>query len=90
VSVLPPGHPLTPTAYGKQTVLALRAVSQGTASESQQIRVFKYIVEEVCRTYDEPFQMSGERETNLALGKAHVGREMVKITKLSTRDMEDG
>ena len=38
------------------------------------------MIHKLCRTYDEPFRPGddGSRETDYALGMAHVGRQLVK------------
>ena len=73
--------PLYPTPRSDRDIIAVRAVAKGNASEEQQRRALKFIVESLCATYDEPYRpgLEGARETDFALGKAHVGREIVKM-----------
>ena len=79
---VPQEDPLAPPDYVKADVHALRAVASGQASEDQQKRAIKYIVEKVCGTYDCAFRPGdADRETNLALGKQRVGQILVYLLK---------
>ena len=79
---VPQKDPLAPPDYVKADVHALRACASGTASEDQQKRSIKYIIEKVCGTYDCAFRPGdADRETNLALGKQRVGQILVHLLK---------
>jgi hypothetical protein len=79
-----PSSPLFPTKYVPQDhrVFAVQAVSRGEATEEQQRVAIKFIIEDICLTYDEPYRPDSERDTTFALGKRHAGMEIVKFIKL--------
>lgn len=60
--------------------MAIKALFAGNASEGQQKRALKWIIEQACGTYDLSFRpgADGERETAFAEGKRHVGLQLVK------------
>ena len=72
--------PLLPAKYDAADSAAIRALAAGTASAAQQRAALDWIIHVLCRTYDEPFRPGeeGRRDTDFALGMAHVGRELVK------------
>lgn len=76
--------PLLPTKYEKddRRVIAVQAVSRGEATEHQQMLALKFIIEDVCKTYDEPYRPDSDRDTAFALGKRHTGMEIIKFIKL--------
>lgn len=65
----------------KTNAAAIQALHRGVATEGQQKEALDYIIKTLCGTYDEPYRDS-DRDTIFALGKAHVGREIVTITNL--------
>jgi hypothetical protein len=76
------GSPLLPTKYEDKHVAAIQALMHGKATEGQQQLALKFIIEDVCSTYDEPYRPDSERDTTFALGKRHAGMEIVKLTKV--------
>lgn len=67
-------------------VEAIQAVHAGTATAYQQRRALEWIIDHAAETYGEPFRSDadgGERDTSYALGRAFVGRQVVKLIKLS-------
>ena len=58
---------------------AVRAVSQGRASESQQIQAMRFIVERVGWAYDATFYPSSPRLSEFAQGRRWVGMELLRI-----------
>jgi hypothetical protein len=80
-------HILAPPAIEKKHVAAIQALHQGVANEGQQKEALDCIINLICGTYDEPYR-EDERDTLFALGKAHVGREIVTITKLPLGKMK--
>ncbi len=65
---------------------ALKALALGKASEGQQVRALKWILEQACQTYELSFRSDadgGDRETAFAEGKRHVGMQIVKLINLS-------
>ncbi len=79
---LPANSPLHPTKYEDSHVAAIQALMRGNATEGQQQLALKFIIEDVCSTYDEPYRPDSERDTTFALGKRHAGMEIVKLTKV--------
>ncbi len=74
--------------YTADDVYAMQALAKGEATPEQQTRAINWIINSVCATYEEPFRSEvdgGERETSFALGKAFVGRTLVKMINLSPR-----
>lgn len=76
-------NPLEPPDYVDREVLALRALATGTASEEQQKEVIDFLLR-ICGTYDLAFRPGGhdgERLTNVAIGKARVGQNLLYLLK---------
>jgi hypothetical protein len=72
--------PLLPAPYTAAESYAIRMLAQGEATPAQQRLALDWMIHKLCRTYDEPFRPGGDgaRETDYALGKAHVGRQLIK------------
>lgn len=66
-------------------VHALRALATGTATTDQQRAVLKFIIEDVCNTYDQPYRPGegGERDTAFACGRMFAGQQIVKLLNMS-------
>lgn len=79
---LPKESPLQPTKYEDSHAAAIQALMHGIANEGQQQLALKFIIEKMCATYDEPYRPDSDRDTTFALGKRHVGMEIVKLTKV--------
>lgn len=73
-------HP--PLYDPKKDVRAIQAVAQGNASEAEQQRALKWIIEQACGTYDEPFRPNDQDTVNYMLGRRSVGLAIVKLMKL--------
>ncbi len=72
--------PLEAPDYIEADVQALRAVVDGHGTEDQQKRVIKFIIEDVCGTYDCAFRPGpADRETNLAMGRQRAGQIIVYL-----------
>ena len=69
-----------PPPCDEPTQMALKALQAGNASSGQQQMALKWIVSDCAKTHDEPFRPGpeGPRDTTFALGKAFVGRQIVK------------
>ena len=64
----------------------------GVADEMQQRRALAWIINTASATYEFHYHPS-ERDTAFALGRAFVGQQIVKLSKLDasqTRSEEDG
>ena len=73
--------PIHPSPYGKKHVAALQALQSGVASEGQQKTALEYIINTLCGTYDEMYRPD-PRETDIAIGKRHVGLQIVKLLNI--------
>lgn len=69
----------------KAEVSAIKALYAGTADKVAQKIALDYIIYKLCRTYELPFGDT-DAETNLAIGKAFVGAQIVGIAQ--TIDMK--
>lgn len=77
--------PWKPSPYGIEEVGALQALLRGDAKEHQQKAALDYIIVTLSGYTDEPFRPgANDRETNYALGRAYVGRQIVKLLKINT------
>lgn len=63
-------------------IRAIRNVWQGKANEHEQRLALEAIIYSIARTNDMAYRPKSERDTNFALGMAHVGREVEKITDI--------
>lgn len=77
--------PLLPYVWTLQEAQAIQNVTNGKASPEQQMLAMRVIVDGICSTYDEPYRPNDEggRDTAFALGKANVGRQIVKLCNLN-------
>lgn len=77
--------PLIPTAWDPADALALQRLAAGTANALEQKRALEWILR-VSGINEEPYRPGGEdgrRDTDFALGKASVGRQIVKLVKIN-------
>ena len=74
--------PAVPAQYDLADAGAIQALMRGDATEDQQRRALKWIVESAAGCYDFHYY-SSERDTAFALGRAFVGQQVVKMTKLN-------
>lgn len=83
VAGLPKVEPWHPAHYEIPDAAAVQAVAQGRASEDQQRRAMKYLVERLCATYDLSYRPASSRDTDFAEGKRFVGLQLVKLINLN-------
>lgn len=81
--------PWIPAKWEEYDVYAIQAVAQGIASEAQQIRALRFIVEELCATYDNPYKPDSDRDTAFACGKKFVGEQIVKFYKMNINKLKE-
>ena len=74
--------PYLPTPYENADALSLQRLAAGVASEIEQKRALAWVMR--CSGYlDEPYRPgSDDRDTNFALGKANIGRQIAKLLNL--------
>lgn len=82
--------PHIPPEYEVADAVAIQALINGTAEEWQQKRAMKWIIEQASGMYEFQFYPS-DRETAFALGRAMVGQQIVKLSRLnaSRGDLQD-
>ena len=58
---------------------AIKAIAEGEGGPNEQIRAFRWIVNELCGTYNMSFDEESARMTDFNEGRRHVGRTLVNI-----------
>jgi hypothetical protein len=87
---LPQPEPWKPAEWEEADAHAIRAVANGTASEDQQVRAMKFIIHNLCSTYDLAFRpggSEGDRATAFAEGKRWPGLQLVKLINLNLNSL---
>lgn len=74
----PTVQPWLPAPYDEGDTYAIKALAAGVANEGQQKRALKWIIENLCGTYDQPYRPDGDRDTVFACAKMFVGQQIVK------------
>ncbi len=79
-----PHRPHHPAEYEIADVSAIQALMRGNANEQQQKRAIDWIIRSAADTYELTFidHDEGGRASAFAAGKAFVGQQIVKISKL--------
>jgi hypothetical protein len=78
--------PWRPVHYELADADALQALMRGDADAGKQQRALNFIINNIAAAYDEPYRPGaeeGSRDTTFALGRAYVGRQIVKLLKLN-------
>ena len=76
--------PWMPADYKLADVSAVQALARGDASPDMQRRALDWIIHHACKTYDFPFRPGpDDRDTNIALGRAFAGQQIVKLLKVN-------
>lgn len=81
--------PWRPAEWEVAEAGAIQALLRGDANPDQQRLALKFIIEKLAGTYDAHY-FPGQRDTDFALGKAHVGQQIVKLTKLNLARLTTG
>jgi hypothetical protein len=81
-------NPWKPAKWDYPDAAAIQALAQGNATEGQQKRALRFIVEGLCATYDMSYRPDSQRDTDFAEGKRHVGNQIVKLTKVNLNAMK--
>lgn len=77
--------PWKPTPYEPADAGAIQALVRGECPPHLQQRAITFIINNLCGTYDlqyRPGSHEATRDTDFALGKAFVGQQLVKLTKV--------
>ena len=91
-----PLKPWAPADYEVADAAAIQALMRGDATEEQQQRALRYVIEVVAGTYEQTYWPGGDegrRDSDFAEGRRFVGNTLVKLTKLNLskmRRMENG
>jgi hypothetical protein len=77
--------PWMPSVYELADASAIQALQRGDATQGQQQRALRWIIENACGTYDMSYRPGeeGKRDTDFAEGKRFVGSQIVKMLKLN-------
>lgn len=76
-------EPWMPPAVPQHITLAIKGLAAGNASDVQQRAALKWIVEDLCRTYDLSYRPGSDRDTVLAEGKRFVGLCLVSEVNIN-------
>jgi len=74
----------SPAEYEIADLNAVRAVAAGEANSIQQQRAIRWLVENVCGTYQLSYRPESDRDTAFAEGRRFVGLQIVKAINLRT------
>ena len=80
-----------PAAYDHATVIAVKALAAGNASEGQQQAALRWIIEAAAGTYDvsyRPDVHGGDRDTAFHEGRRFVGLTLVKLVNMDGRVLD--
>lgn len=80
----PKAEPWKPSDWDVADASALQALNRGDATEEQQRRALRFVIETLCGTYDLAYRPASARDTDFALGKAYVGQQIVKLLHVNT------
>lgn len=69
--------------YDLDDLTAIKALADGTASETQQKRALKWIIETACKRYELPFCPDSTRDTDFMCGRQFAGAYILKLVKLN-------
>lgn len=75
--------PWLPAPYEIADVTAIQALQRGDASADMQKRALRWIIHNLCGTYDLAYRATGARDTDFALGKQACGQQIVKLANLN-------
>lgn len=68
--------------YGPADARAVKALYAGKASEAQQQRALRWIIEGACGFRDEPYRPDSARDTTFNLGRQAVARQIMYLATL--------
>jgi hypothetical protein len=77
-------------------VIAFKNVAAGRGDIHEQKRVMAFIINDLCRTYDQPFrpdEAGGDRATIFACARQFCGQQIVKLINANPSDfhgLDDG
>lgn len=74
-----------PPDYTHGIVLAIKALSEGKATEDQQKKALAWIIEHASQRWEIPFYSDadgGDRESAFASGRMFVGQQIIKLVNM--------
>ena len=74
----------SPAWYDKNTVIAIRALAAGVASEGQQKAALDWIINHAARLYDMSYRPGDAHATAFAEGRRFAGSQVVKMLRDET------
>ena len=74
--------PAVPAEWELADADSIQALMRGDADEEQQKRALRWLVEQAAGTYQFHYYAS-ERDTAFALGRAFVGQQVIKMSKMN-------
>lgn len=80
--VLAANSPILPPSVTQEATWAIKAIAAGEADKGQQAMAMRWIIQVLCGTYDLPYRPESSRDTDLALGKMHVGQQLVRLINM--------
>lgn len=84
--------PYMPIKWENADALSLQRIRAGAASPVEQQRAIEWILR-CTGLFDEPYRPgheAGRRDTDFALGKAHVGRQIAKLLNVDLSRIKGG
>ena len=70
--------------YNLSDSACVRALSNGTATDTQQRQAFDFIINNLCQTYKLVYEQGSFDATAFRAGKAFVGQVLIGMTKPET------
>jgi hypothetical protein len=80
--------PWMPCKWEPADAAAIQALVRGDATEDQQKRAINWIITVAAGYYEEHFRPDA-RETDYYLGRAYVGRQIVKLGKIGLSKLRE-
>ena len=81
--ILAANSPILPPPRSQEVAWSLKGLSAGDADSGQQGLALRWIIHQLCGTYDFPYRPDSERDTNIALGKQFVGQQIVALINMT-------
>jgi hypothetical protein len=78
-------EPWKPKEVSPRVTLAIKGLAAGNASDEQQKLALRWIIEDVCGTYDWSYRPD-DRDTHIALGMQRVGQLIVKEINIKMKE----
>ena len=85
---MPSAHPWVPPVWEKPDAAAFQALARGDCPPHLQQRALKFLIEDLCGTYDMSFRTE-DRSTVFAEGRRFVGLQVVKLLNLNLERLKN-